>query len=313
MEFIVKNALFYQGLIPKELCQEILNKVDENKIWNIIKDKLPNTCNGGKLLKMGKIEYCKYDSNTVFTLKKRYQNDIYDDLGNCSPATLYIFCNDLDFGHVVFYANPKRDLIAENETFYAKSIAGNAIFFTNKVAYIEHPVISGTKYFLKIPIFYSSQNIPIKSKTKKTVTFGGNQTIRFKKQEPPVCINNPILLPMPSHSIIKNSAKPNSELFSNNFKTFEIPTPNGLKFTNAEIVDPFGRTILLTPCQDFNSLERWNEVINAPKNLKFYPQEILNPQKGRPPTYQEDYCPNCYEIIPLNEPITNCSGCLSPI
>lgn len=299
MEFIVKNALFYQGLISKELCQEILNRVDENKIWNVIKNKLPNECNGGRLIKMGKIEYCKHDKNTIFTLKKRYQNDIYDEEGNCSPATLYIYCNDLDSGHTIFYANFKKGLIAEQESFYSKPIAGNAIFFTNKVGFVEKPVVFETKYFLKIPIFYQSYQDSVKRvKKDKKVSFGGTQIVRFRKEEPPIHINNPILLGMPS---------------SNNFKTFEIPSPNGLKFTNIEMIDSFGRTILLTPNKDFDSLERWNEVENCPKFLKFHPQEILGAQKGRPPTYQEDYCPNCYEILSLDENIANCSGCLSPI
>jgi hypothetical protein len=100
-------------------------------------------------------------------------------------------------------------------------------------------------------------------------------------------------------------------------KTFEIPTPNGEKFNKVEFVDVYGNLVTLTP--DLNnphSKERWDDIERRSKILKiqkYLLPSYINTKKGRPPTKNEDYCPNCYEIISLTENYTNCSGCLSPI
>ena len=82
------------------------------------------------------------------------------------------------------------------------------------------------------------------------------------------------------------------------------------------MIDDFGRNIHLTPFNDYYSSERWNHVEMNDKFFNIGKNELpnyINVKKGRPPTPDEDYCPNCYEIIAHDIPITNCSGCLSPI
>lgn len=100
-------------------------------------------------------------------------------------------------------------------------------------------------------------------------------------------------------------------------KTFEIPTPNGEKFNKVEFVDVYGNLVTLTPDQNNpHSKERWEDIERRSKILKIQKYILpayINIKKGRPPTKNEDYCPNCYEIISLSENYTNCSGCLSPI
>jgi hypothetical protein len=100
-------------------------------------------------------------------------------------------------------------------------------------------------------------------------------------------------------------------------KTFEIPTPNGEKFNKIQHINNYGNNIILTPdLSDPNNKERWYEVEMKSKPLniqKYVLPSYINTKKGRPPTKEEDYCPNCYEIISLSQKYANCSGCLSPI
>jgi len=101
-------------------------------------------------------------------------------------------------------------------------------------------------------------------------------------------------------------------------KTFEIPTPNGEKFNKVQFLDK-GRIVILTPnIYEEENMKRWNEVEKREKKLRIPKKklpEYINTKKGRPPTEDEDYCPNCYEILSTKNPIeyNNCSGCLSPI
>ena len=102
-------------------------------------------------------------------------------------------------------------------------------------------------------------------------------------------------------------------------KKFEIPTPNGEKFNKVTYMDEYSNVIILTP--DFNNshtVDRWHKVECEDKMIKIDKYKLppyINTKKGRPPTPKEGYCPNCYEILPLQfpYPFTNCSGCLSPI
>ncbi len=101
------------------------------------------------------------------------------------------------------------------------------------------------------------------------------------------------------------------------FKKFEIPTPNGEKFNKVTYMDEYSNIITLTAdISNSHSLDRWQKVEDEDKMIKIDRYKLptyINTKKGRPPTPKEGYCPNCYEILHIPYPYTNCSGCLSPI
>ena len=102
-------------------------------------------------------------------------------------------------------------------------------------------------------------------------------------------------------------------------RIFEIPTPNCKKYEKVEYVDLYGEVVELSARMgNKDSEDRWCEVEVLPKVLtveKYKPPPYIEQKRGRPPTQTEDYCPNCFEILPLSIPLhyTNCSGCLSRI
>ena len=94
------------------------------------------------------------------------------------------------------------------------------------------------------------------------------------------------------------------------------PNSNGLKYKNAEImIDNYVYQISPDPKSSlFDS--RWNKVMGREHVFSI---EIcsINPSidktKGRPPTDYEDFCPNCYEILPVIKDYKKCPGCLSDV
>lgn len=100
-------------------------------------------------------------------------------------------------------------------------------------------------------------------------------------------------------------------------KTFEIPTPNAEKYNKVQYLDNGNIVTLSSDLKDINVIKRWNQVENRGRILniqKYQVPSYIDKKRGRPPTDDEDYCPNCFEILSL-KPVnyTNCSGCLSPI
>ena len=169
MEFITKNGFFYDKLIHRDICNFLLNnEIDKRTIIPYIQKIVPPFCDGEKLIGLGEIELYNYGS---YTTRKKYNQTLYDENGNNSLATLYLFCNDANSGHITFYPNLKNKICLSNPNathFDVRPVAGNAVIITNKVGYIEHPIISENVFVLKIPIFYSSSyNIPIKQTNKK--------------------------------------------------------------------------------------------------------------------------------------------------
>jgi len=95
-------------------------------------------------------------------------------------------------------------------------------------------------------------------------------------------------------------------------KKLEIPTPNGEKYKKIQFLNN-GNLVVLSPnLKDENVIKRWKEV--EKKNFhKHNLPDYIDQKRGRPPTNEEDYCPNCFEILPLKFSYSNCSGCLSDI
>jgi len=88
-----------------------------------------------------------------------------------------------------------------------------------------------------------------------------------------------------------------------------------LKYTNVKMTYN-GKEILLTPNRNNkDSRERWNDVCMRPHVfcIKTRFPGFVDTTMGRPPTQEEDFCPNCYEILSLKNDYTECPSCKSPI
>ena len=187
--FIKKHGIQYESVIPPELCSKIISDPSLSKtVWEYFKDVIPKKCEGGNLVGYGNIELIKYE-NVPVRPKKRREAYIYDDNGNVTAATIFLYLNTIDKeGNMVFFSNPISNLKFSANSFISKPIAGNAVLFTNFVCYQEQSVFTQCKYVLKIPILYTSSSTSsstnlstpsLTSKKKKRVTFSDKYQIKY--------------------------------------------------------------------------------------------------------------------------------------
>lgn len=97
---------------------------------------------------------------------------------------------------------------------------------------------------------------------------------------------------------------------------FKHPESNGEKYKSVVFMKRKDHKVHLIPSEnDKNSAIRWIDVRLKPKvfEIEKESQMFVDCYKGRPPTYLEDYCPNCFEILPIKVNYKNCSGCCSKI
>ncbi len=100
-----------------------------------------------------------------------------------------------------------------------------------------------------------------------------------------------------------------------NHNTFTTPSSNNLKYTPNQMIINSEVILLNDDPNNKKAKERWIDVkmrdhfFNIEKRLCGF----IDNAEGRPPAYDEDFCPNCYEILPIKNTYKNCSGCLSPI
>lgn len=88
-----------------------------------------------------------------------------------------------------------------------------------------------------------------------------------------------------------------------------------LKYTTAKM-NFDGKEILLTPDRNNKDAKaRWNDVCMRPHVFYIKPRfpGFVDTSMGRPPTREEDYCPNCYEILSLRNNYKECPSCKSPV
>lgn len=100
----------------------------------------------------------------------------------------------------------------------------------------------------------------------------------------------------------------------NNFS--HVPNTNRFKYKPAQIMFNNDVKFLVSGSEDSFSNYRWKEVIIRPRIFNIEKCNIdinIDAVRGRPPTNYEDYCPNCYEILPILNEYKNCSGCCSPV
>ena len=193
LEFIKGHAIIYENLVPKNLCEQVVYELNNKTfldIYSHLINIIPKYCEGEQYVGPGKVELIKilpHNDAQIKTNKIIYDHSEYDDLGNCSLCTIYVYCNDYKYYHegkTKFYANRKKNvfLIYPNSVSYNVSAhGGNVVLFTHTIPTEEIPISTHVKYILKIKLFYtSSQEIKQQKeqkeqkeqiKDKKTVKF----------------------------------------------------------------------------------------------------------------------------------------------
>ena len=95
-----------------------------------------------------------------------------------------------------------------------------------------------------------------------------------------------------------------------------VPCSNRLKYNKAYHEHNNTVYTLTSDPNDEYSMFRWEEVMKRPRVFEITKKSVdpcLNTNRARPPTNLEDFCPNCYEILPITEDYKKCPGCLSKI
>jgi len=95
-----------------------------------------------------------------------------------------------------------------------------------------------------------------------------------------------------------------------------VPNSNRLKYKQAQLMINGEVKLLNSDSTDSFSNYRWREVISRTRIFNIercIVDSNIDTIRGRPPTNFEDYCPNCYEILPILNEYKNCSGCCSPV
>lgn len=277
MNFIPGHAIWFQKVIGSEILESLLQKWDYYQIERNI-DMVDYIWN--ILYPLIPTEYegkklIGYDINKVY-------------LHNSKNKSGRIFKND--FFEITKYKKEK-----ENEERNTKSLLTICIFcqsYNSSIRFYDDK---------KSNIFFSNVKadfFAVSHKQGDLVLY--TNKISYEEISEQTCLKIPVYYSNKNYG-----------------KLYEMPTPNGEIFNNVFYTDNYGNNVMLSPnLSNPDSIERWNDVEGKAKVLKIQKYQIplhINRKKGRPPIENEDYCPNCYEIIPLNTIYENCSGCLSPI
>ena len=55
-EFIFRHALFLEGVVPREVCKDLIFNPKTKKVWKYIQNFIPLKCDGEKFLGPGEAE-----------------------------------------------------------------------------------------------------------------------------------------------------------------------------------------------------------------------------------------------------------------
>ncbi len=344
-DFIPNHARIINNSVPGKLCEETINMIIRdfeffpcyynnelnlkyrdssevkitdknitNKFWEHIKKYVPTKCDGEKLIgpHYSSVYLIRYCEEQFF--KKHC--DIYskDSNGNVSKITVIIYLNDVENifgGQTTFYSKLDKNIIFASE-YKDKSLfniiprIGKLVLFTHSVIYEEKVVKIGYKYCIKFNILYSTTfNKKIKLKLQEEV----QRKIRKNKN----------MFNMYNKSYKKpNKIQKTSEYRFKCIKKFTEPSSNGLKYKTKQMIVPTTNEVIIlnTDPNNKESKNRWIDVIMRHHVFKIKKNEYMSfvdTTQGRPPTWGEDFCPNCYEILPLINTYINCSGCMYPV
>jgi len=282
--FIPNHGKLINPCIDNSILEKIINNWDYyeteknhimiNQIWNIVYPHIPQTYNNQKLV--------GFDLDKTILNKTISNKHSYKISKKMKEKEKYDKNGNISLVTLLICCNQSKGLIR----FYDDKI--NGVKFENE----EHE-------------FYQS-------KLDLGNIFMFTNEVSYEEN---ICQSNKYILKIPIfYTWNKKFNKKNNIKYK---KTFEIPTPNGQKYTITQCIVNL-KNVTLTPDLKIKVNKiRWKEVNSRNKILiidKYKIPSFIDTKKGRPPSFQEDYCPNCFEILSLN-PIdyTNCSNCLSPI
>ncbi len=348
IEFIKKHARYVHNAVSPQLCEESVALIDNefqfepcnyntsvdlnyrdcsevkitdkcfiDKFWDQIKEYIPSTCDGEALVgpHYSRVYMLRYVSSQFF--KRHYDGYSTSSKGYKSKITVLIYLNnmvDKYSGSTRFYSEPDRGIYFpdKSKTFYDISPRiGSMVMFTHKLLHEGMPIKEGYKYCIRFNILYTPYTPSVPKKLTDRDTSVKPRDTSEKPRNPS---KNPGNLPIKRKRIVEICQVKTT---SSQNKIRKMDTSNGLKYEEAIMKTHEGIEISLTynPNNIF-SKNRWTDVLLRPHVFEIQQTNFrgfMDTNMGRPPTPLEDFCPNCYEILLLEEDISKCSGCLCPV
>jgi Rps23 Pro-64 3,4-dihydroxylase Tpa1-like proline 4-hydroxylase len=336
LEFIPGRARSVQKVISPEMCQEMIRKFEKDytfrpckynsdidtdyrdssevkikdrkiidKLWQHIKKYVPTVCDGQTLVgpHYSRVYILRYFEGQYF--RKHYDGYSESSKGHRSRLTLLVYLNDMSQecgGATRFYAEPERSILfidpyQHYPVYDFIPTTGSMVLFTHRLLHEGMPILRGYKYCIRLNILYTN--------TVPEAFISSSQIRKRKFTTVPECTNN---------KSRKTDERQTAKDCYKDIPEFKHPAPNDLKYKTATMDN--GKVTLTPNREDQNSIDRWNDVSLRPHVFKIRKAEFpgfIDTTMGRPPTWKEDYCPNCYEILPLQNNYTNCSGCNCPV
>jgi prolyl 4-hydroxylase len=100
-------------------------------------------------------------------------------------------------------------------------------------------------------------------------------------------------------------------------KSTSVPGKVLNKYIPKQMITHKGKTIILdTDPHNKPAIDRWVDVMLRPHvfEMEILENPFVDNGRGRPPGWDEDFCPNCHEILDINEEnLTKCYNCQSKV
>jgi len=176
---------------------------------------------------------------------------------------------------------------------------------------VSKPFTFGTNSFTPVstsaPNSFTSNPVPVSNSftSNPVSTSAPNPFTSTQNQVAPYSTSVPV------SNLFGTNSVPRNNITLKNCEMFSFVGSNGLKFMDVEYKGEW----LSDDLENKESMHRWNEVSRMEHVFRIETRfpGFVDTSMGRPPTDAEDYCVNCYEILPLDTDYKNCSGCLSKI
>jgi len=293
MSVIIENRVIYiNKCIPDNLCIETVYRIENEKIFKL--------CNFGETVNLN-----YRNSSEVKIEDKKITDSFWDYIQKYTPKTYdgYKLVGP-DFKRVYLLRYFKGQFFKKHYDGFSEDGNGNRSKLTAMVYLNTMNVDTGgaTRFYAE--------------PCKNVILTNLNSTMDILPEIGKLVIFDHRILHegMPILDGYKYCIRFNI-LYTNSLE-YENPKPNGLKYKEAKMILYDKTEVLLTASQNNKkSKDRWFEVSMRPHVFqieKCFPG-FVDTTMGRPPTWEEDYCPNCYEILPIRNNYINCSGCCTPI
>lgn len=299
MEFVQDKASVFQNVVPKLACEDIIKWSDSQEFTSCKYDgKVDVKYRSGKEIKIQNVDMMK----SLWNYVNKLVPDICDDSELIGP----------DYKRFYLLKYTPGQKFKKHYDGYSKDSKGNKSLITVMIYLNDSdstPALKGgeTRFYAEpgVALIDNRQYFDVVPRTGNMLMF----VHKLLHEALPVikgvkyCIRFNVLYA--GHKKVKTSR----------YKSIPVyirPEPNGLK-NSVRIVD--GYSLTGNP-NDRLSVVRWEEVMDKPHifNIMAYNSAMfVDRRRGRPPARDEDYCANCYEILPLENNYQNCSNCLFPV